>query len=127
LHHNDIGVSPPTRRDWLPNVTRSYAECLNELKKEILPGNAIRYVVVPAVQSEELNKKPFSDEADLIFDGNGQQVGLSKALFAELVYEGVDDFGQLDMSGFAPIFKIIKDTMADTDGTEAAPTSPPSH
>jgi hypothetical protein len=90
---------------------------INELKKEILPGNTIRYVVIPAVESEELGKKPYSDAAELVFDQSGRHVGLSKAGFADLVEAGEGAFGQLDVSGFAPIFRIVKDIMGDTEGS----------
>jgi hypothetical protein len=92
----------------------------NELNWEPLPDNTIRYVVIPAIESKELTKKPYSDAADLIYDSNGQQVGLSKAGFAKLVYEGEGSFGQLDASNFAPIFEIIKDILADTEGSASA-------
>lgn len=84
----------------------------NETKKEILPGNVFRYVPIPRVESEELNKKPYGDEADLIVDDAGRHVGLSKARFADLVYDAIGDFGTLDRSGFEPLFSVIKDILA---------------
>jgi hypothetical protein len=83
----------------------------NETKKEVLPGNVFRYAPIPPVESEELNKKPYGDEADLIVNDEGRHVGLSKARFAEFVYDGVGDFGRLDRSDFEPIFRIIKDIL----------------
>lgn len=83
----------------------------NETKKEVLPGNVFRYVPITPVASEELNKKPYGDEAELIVDDHGHHVGLSKARFADLVHQGVGDFGRFDVSAFAPIFQTIKDIL----------------
>jgi hypothetical protein len=85
----------------------------NETKKEILPDNSIRYVTIAPLESYELDKKPHADEAALVFDDSGRQVGISKARFAELVYEGVGDFGRLNMSGFEPVFRTIKNILAE--------------
>jgi hypothetical protein len=85
-----------------------------------MPDNTVRYVVIPPLESRELSKKPYSEAAKLVFDQSGRHVGLSKAGFADLVEAGEGAFGQFDVSGFAPIFRIIRDIMADTEGS--APT-----
>lgn len=85
----------------------------NELKTEVLPDGQVRYVPVAPAQSKELDKRPFDGKAELIVDDSGQQVGLSKARFAKLVYDSTGPLGSLDMSGFAPVFQIIKDIMLD--------------
>jgi hypothetical protein len=92
----------------------------NELKRETMPDNTVRYVVIPPLESRELSKKPYSEAAKLVFDQSGRHVGLSKAGFADLVEAGEGAFGQFDVSGFAPIFRVIRDIMADTEGS--APT-----
>ncbi|GAB3862608.1 hypothetical protein GCM10029963_69230 [Micromonospora andamanensis] len=85
----------------------------NELKKEILPGNVIQYSTILPVEAQELTKEPFKEEASLIIDDAGRHVGLSKSRFADLVYEGLDTFGSLDVSNFLPIFRILNDIMLD--------------
>jgi hypothetical protein len=89
----------------------------NELKRETMPDNTMRHVVIPPLGSRELSKKPSSEAADLIYDTNGRRVGLSKTGFAKLVHAGEGAFGQFDVSAFAPIFRIIKDIMDDTEGS----------
>jgi RNA-directed DNA polymerase len=93
----------------------------NELKIEVVPGSEARHIQIPAVAARELTKKPFDERAASILDDSGRQVGLSKAAFAKLVYDGTDGFGALDVTAFAPVFKIVKDIMADRDGVERPP------
>jgi RNA-directed DNA polymerase len=85
----------------------------NETKKEILPGNVITFVAIPAVEAHELTKKPFGDEAEKIVDGNGRPVGLSKAIFADLIYREIGQFANVDRTAFSAVFAVIKDILAD--------------
>lgn len=86
----------------------------HELRTEVVPGSPPRFVPISPVKSRELDKKPFDGKAESIVDQNGQQIGLSKARFAELVFDKVEPFDRLNMAGFAPIFRIIEEIMRDS-------------
>jgi hypothetical protein len=88
LHHNDIGVSPPTRRDWLPNVTRSYAECLSAQ-----PGHAPpRSPGSPSGRATPARRHPVSRRTDAELVIPGLQGSPTHQLSAE-VYQRHHDIG----------------------------------
>jgi hypothetical protein len=85
------------------------SECLMQR----VPGSPTRYLEIPPIAAVEFDKKVFDGLAESIVDNDGRPVGLSKARFAELVHGDVGQFGQLDVSAFAPVFRTIKDILID--------------
>jgi hypothetical protein len=80
----------------------------NEVKIERIPGEARRASPTAVVMSKELDKKVFGGLADRIEDEHGNKVGLSKAAFAQLIYEQSEYFKEMDFSGFRQVIQRIK-------------------
>ena len=56
----------------------------------------------------EFAKKIYDQDASKIVDSSGNQVAISKAIFAENVIKGIDDFAKVKFTEFKEIFKIIE-------------------
>jgi hypothetical protein len=71
------------------------------------PVDEVRVLAQPKV-AEEQNKKIFDQDCSYIRDGNGIQVGHSKAVFAEHVSTGYAEFDAFAIDEFRRIFDVIE-------------------
>jgi hypothetical protein len=89
----------------------------NELRKEILPGNRAKDVLIAPDPGTELTKKVVAG-IDRIEDAAGNKVGLSKAAFAELIHNRAEPFQEVDFGSF----RLFADTIERIiDTWKAAP------
>lgn len=83
----------------------------NEIKKEIAPGNNVKFLAVAPVASLEFEKKAFDELADQIEDDKGNKIGISKAAFAKNVLDQATNFETVNFDGFKPLMNIIKEIL----------------
>lgn len=117
---------PKTRKDYRhPSIELLYSDADlirtdengkrlffdNEVKKEIAPGNAIKFLAIPPVTSLELSKRVFDELADKIEDDKGNKVGISKAVFARNILEQAKNFETVNFDGFKPLIDVIKEIL----------------
>ncbi len=80
----------------------------NELKKIIMPDNSIRRIPIPPENNVELTKKLASDNSDNIEDSLGQKKGISKTVFADLIYNEENPFNNINFENFELITEVIE-------------------
>jgi len=80
----------------------------NELNSQRKKDRTMIFIPRAPILTRELKKKVFSGLAEQVVDRSGHIKGLSKALFAQLIYDNDKEFQAIDLSAFAPIFETIE-------------------
>jgi len=85
----------------------------DELEREDRPFGGPRWLVVSPAAKPPANRKLFSKAADRVVAATGDQVAISKALFAKFVLEGFGRFADVDFAGFDGVFRTIRSILRD--------------
>jgi RNA-directed DNA polymerase len=81
----------------------------NELvMKKLISGNEIEVNPIEPKIEKELTKKVYSKDAENIKDASGNQIGLSKTAFAELILVEQKPFENIDFRSFQAIADVIE-------------------
>jgi predicted ATPase len=81
----------------------------NEIEISYIPASnkrEIRILSAP-IEEGEFKKKIHDKSVELIVDSDGNQVGLSKSAFAELIISGHTNFKDYDRAAFDKVFTVI--------------------
>jgi hypothetical protein len=96
-----------------PHGKRLYFD--NEIKKEILPGDKPIYRPIEPIRKTELSKKIFDSDVDNIINDKGIKLGISKSVFAEMVFNKKEPFNKdIDFSNFSLISDVIDQIIEDS-------------
>jgi hypothetical protein len=85
----------------------------NELKMEKLPGGKAKRIPISPIAGVEFTKKIYSTDVDSIEDSSGQKRGISKTVFAALIYKAEAPFHDVDFGNFRLISEIIEKILND--------------
>ena len=85
----------------------------NEIEKTVIQkmskkGSTVKYVLLDEPDQEtEFDKKIYDQDLKKIKNKLGQEIGISKSVFAKNVYEDKTGFNQFNIETFKPIFQTI--------------------
>lgn len=103
-------------------ITKRRLLFTNEVKKVIVENQTrkkpcISFQVCPPIEEDETDKKIYDENRDKILDSTGKCIALSKAEFAENIYNHKDGFTGFDLEPFALIFDVIDKIINNTKTT----------
>jgi len=84
----------------------------NELELRIKPDKTSVRLEISPDQSLESKKKIFDQDASTILDSNGNQIAISKSVFAQNILTNEADFDNFNVTEFSKIFDVISDILA---------------
>lgn len=87
----------------------------NELKAELIRGKPKKMISISPVIDTELDKKVYSTDVENIEDSSGKKVGISKTVFAEVIYSENEPFKEVDFENFRHIARIIEKILTNQE------------